>query len=51
MMKEFLLICFFLFLVFFYNIEIKAEDLRIIDGDTIILHGEKIRFSGMIDFQ
>ncbi len=47
MMKEFLLICFFLFLVFFYNIEIKAEDLRIIDGDTIILHGEKIRFSGI----
>ena len=46
-MKEFLLICFFLFSVSFYNIEVKAGDLRIIDGDTIILHGEKIRFSGI----
>ena len=38
---------FFLFSVSFYNIEVKAGDLRIIDGDTIILHGEKIRFSGI----
>ena len=27
-----------------------ADNLKIIDGDTIILNGEKIRFSGIIDF-
>jgi len=47
MMKEFLLICFFLFSVSFYNTEVNAGDLKIIDGDTIILHGEKIRFLGI----
>ena len=46
-MKKFLFICFFLFSKPFFIIESKADDLQIIDGDTIILNGEKIRFSGI----
>ncbi len=32
---------------FFINTETKAQTLKVIDGDTIILNGEKIRFSGI----
>ena len=35
-------------LVFFLiNTEIKSQDIQIIDGDTIKIDGEKIRFSGI----
>ena len=37
----------FLILLICFNSEIKAETLRVIDGDTIVLNGEKIRFSGI----
>ena len=37
----------FLILLICFNSEIKAETLKVIDGDTIILNGEKIRFSGI----
>ena len=30
-----------------FNSEVRADNLRIIDGDTIELNGEKIRFSGI----
>ena len=30
-----------------FNSEVRANNLRIIDGDTIELNGEKIRFSGI----
>ena len=46
-MKELLSACLFLVLLLCYSAEVKAADLQIIDGDTIILHGEKIRFSGI----
>ena len=46
-MKELLSACLFLVLLLCYSREVKAADLQIIDGDTIILHGEKIRFSGI----
>ena len=32
---------------FFINIEAHAQSLKIIDGDTIIINDEKIRFSGI----
>ena len=34
-----------IFFVFFYSNLVQAQDLKIIDGDTIVLNGEKIRFS------
>ena len=43
-MKFFLLIMTFCLLNF--NISL-AESLRVIDGDTIVLNGEKIRFTGI----
>ena len=46
-MKKLLSACLFLVLLLCYSAEVKAVDLKIIDGDTIILHGEKIRFSGI----
>ena len=37
-----------LFLIsLFINTEIKSQDVQIIDGDTIKINGEKIRFSGI----
>ena len=36
-----------IFFVFFYSNLVQAQDLKIIDGDTIVLNGEKIRFSGI----
>ncbi len=32
---------------FFINTEAQAQTLKIIDGDTIVINGEKIRFSGI----
>ena len=46
-MKEFFVLYFILVLLSFYNVEVKADNLSVIDGDSIILHGEKIRFSGI----
>ena len=45
MRRIFLYICLIIFLSF--NSEVRANNLRIIDGDTIELNGEKIRFSGI----
>ena len=36
-----------IFFVFFYSNLVQAQDLKIIDGDTIVLNGEKIRFTGI----
>ena len=38
----------FLALIFFliFN-QVKSQDLRVVDGDTIHLNGEKIRFTGI----
>ena len=32
---------------FFINTEARAQTLKVIDGDTIVINGEKIRFSGI----
>ena len=32
---------------FFINTEARAQALKVIDGDTIVINGEKIRFSGI----
>ena len=34
-------------LVFFTYTDIKSQDIKITDGDTIKINGEKIRFSGI----
>ena len=39
-------LCFFIIFFLTYNISF-ADNLKIIDGDTIVLNGEKIRFSGI----
>ena len=36
-----------IFFVFFYSNLVQAQDLKVIDGDTIVLNGEKIRFTGI----
>ena len=33
--------------LFIFNLETKAENIKIIDADTISINGEKIRFSGI----
>ena len=38
-------ICLIFFFITYYDV--KSSDLKIIDGDTIHLNGEKIRFSGI----
>ena len=45
MRRIFLYISLIIFLSF--NSEVRANNLRIIDGDTIELNGERIRFSGI----
>ena len=42
-MKKFIII----FLTLFWSSISLANNLKIVDGDTIILNGEKIRFSGI----
>ena len=39
-------LCFFIIFFLTYNISF-ADNLKIVDGDTIVLNGEKIRFSGI----
>jgi len=46
-MKEFFLTYFFVVLLSFYDVQVKADNLSVIDGDTITVYGEKIRFSGI----
>ena len=46
-MKELLSAFISLVLLLCYTVEVKSADLKVIDGDTIILDGEKIRFSGI----
>ena len=36
-----------LLVIFFTNTNIKSQDIKITDGDTIKINGEKIRFSGI----
>jgi len=36
-----------IFFGFFYSNLVQAQDLKIIDGDTIVLNSENIRFSGI----
>ena len=36
-----------LLVIFFTYINIKSQDIKIIDGDTIKINGERIRFSGI----
>ena len=38
---------FFLFILIIYNIQATADEVKIIDGDTININGEKIRFYGI----
>ena len=35
------------FVLFIFNLEVKAESVKITDADTISINGEKIRFSGI----
>mgnify|MGYP001200535470 FL=1 len=37
----------FIIILTCFNSETRADTLKVIDGDTIILNGEKIRFSGI----
>ena len=45
--KVILVISVFLLIFFLIFNQIKSQDLRVIDGDTIYLNGEKIRFTGI----
>ena len=38
---------FFLFILIMYQVHASANEVKIIDGDTIIADGEKIRFFGI----
>ena len=45
--KVFLLFSIFLIFPFFSFLDVKSNEVKVIDGDTIHLNGEKIRFSGI----
>ena len=45
--KIILVISVFLLIFFLIFNQVKSQDLRVVDGDTIHLNGEKIRFSGI----
>ena len=45
--KVILVISFFLLIFFLIFNQVKSQDLRVVDGDTIHLNGEKIRFTGI----
>ena len=45
--KAILVISISILVFFFTYTDIKSQDIKIIDGDTIIVNGEKIRFSGI----
>ena len=46
--RKIILVISFSVLVFFFSyIDVKSQDIKITDGDTIRINGEKIRFSGI----
>ena len=45
--KIILVISVFLLIFFLIFNQVKSQDLRVVDGDTIHLNGEKIRFTGI----
>ena len=45
--KAILVIRVFLLIFFLIFNQVKSQDLRVVDGDTIHLNGEKIRFTGI----
>ena len=45
--KTILVISVFLLIFFLIFNQVKSQDLRVVDGDTIHLNGEKIRFTGI----
>jgi endonuclease YncB( thermonuclease family) len=45
--KVILVISIFLLIFFLIFNQVKSQDLRVVDGDTIHLNGEKIRFTGI----
>ena len=46
--KKVILVISIFSLIFFLNFnQVKSQELRVVDGDTIHLNGEKIRFSGI----
>ena len=45
--KVILVISVFLLIFFLIFNQVKSQDLRVVDGDTIHLNGEKIRFTGV----
>tara|TARA_B110001452_G_scaffold255495_1_gene248003 strand:+ start:391 stop:870 length:480 start_codon:yes stop_codon:yes gene_type:complete len=45
--KAIFLISIFLLIFFSYYIDIKSQELKVVDGDTIHLNNKKIRFSGI----
>ena len=45
--KAIFLISIFLLVFLLTNNDIKAQELKVVDGDTIHLNGEKIRFTGI----
>ena len=45
--KTILVISVFLLIFFLVFNQVKSQDLRVVDGDTIHLNGEKIRFTGI----
>tara|TARA_B100001093_G_C26073026_1_gene695384 strand:+ start:32 stop:511 length:480 start_codon:yes stop_codon:yes gene_type:complete len=45
--KAILVISIFILVFFFTYTDIKSQDIKITDGDTIKVNGEKIRFSGI----
>ena len=38
---------FFLFILIIFQIQAAANEVKVIDGDTISINGEKIRFFGI----
>jgi len=46
--KKFILVISIFSLIFFLNFnQVSSQELRVVDGDTIHLNGEKIRFTGI----
>ena len=45
--KAILVISVSVFVFLFSHIDAQSQDIKIIDGDTIKINGEKIRFSGI----
>ena len=45
--KAILVISIFVLVFFFTYTDIKSQDIKVTDGDTIKINGEKIRFSGI----